>query len=63
MNLLVREEGQVGSGGQVGRESGTEYFFAGGGGRMNIAAVLQMGLVLRQGWYNTRIRVSVLKDW
>lgn len=31
MNLLVREEGQVGSGGQVGRESGTEYFFAGGG--------------------------------
>ena len=30
---------------------------------MNIAAVLQMGLVLRQGWYNTRIRVSVLKDW
>ena len=32
MNLLVREEGQVGSGGQVGRESGTEYFFAGGGG-------------------------------
>ena len=30
---------------------------------MNIAAVLQMGLVLRQVWSNTRIRVSVSKDW